>query len=130
VHEGDPPLRAWLAARARQARNPPPPVLRAVIANVVVAAVGGVLLLAYELAFARGVAMPGGDLRTPLSVGYVALVIAAGTALTYLWVELPASRARPAGRSAWAGLLGFFASLPIAYLALVVVFQVLRPALD
>jgi hypothetical protein len=119
---------SWLAVRWRQARNPPPPVLRAVLANLAVATVGGVLLLLYELAISRGVALPGGDQRTAASVAYVALVLIAGSALTYLWVELP-TRTGPPRRSAWAAFLGFFAALPIAYLALVVIFQVVRPAL-
>jgi hypothetical protein len=122
-------MRSWLEVRWRQARNPPPPVLRAVLANLAVAGVGGVLLLIYELAIVRGVALPGGDLRTALAAIFVLVVLVAGSVLTYLWVELPASRVGPPRRSAWAALLGFFASLPICYLVLVVVFQVLRPAL-
>ncbi len=122
-------MRSWLEVRWRQARNPPPPVLRAVLANLAVAGVGGVLLLIYELAIVRGVALPGGDLRTALAAVFVLVVLVAGSVLTYLWVELPASAAGPPRRSAWAALLGFFASLPICYLVLVVVFQVLRPAL-
>ena len=122
-------MRSWLEVRWRQARNPPPPVLRAVLANVAVAGVGGVLLLVYELAIVRGVALPGGDLRSLLAAIFIVVVLIAGSVLTYLWVELPASAAGPRRRSAWAALLGFFASLPICYLVLVVVFQVLRPAL-
>ena len=32
-------------------------------------------------------------------------------------------------RSGWAALLGFFASLPIVYLSLVVIFQLIAPLL-
>lgn len=121
--------RSWLEVRWRQARNPPPPVLRAVLANLLVAGVGGLVLLLYELAIARGAALPGGDLRTVVSFAYVGLVVVAGSLLTYLWVELPGGSSGGRRRSPWSALLGFFASLPIAYMCLVVVFQILRPAL-
>lgn len=117
-----PGQRSWLAIRWRQLRNPPPPVLRAVLANLVVAGVGGVLLLVYDLsASASDVA--------PLVALYVVVVLIAGSLLTYLWVELPTGASGVRRRTGWAGLLGFFASLPVAYLVLVVVFQVLRPLL-
>ena len=67
---------------------------------------------------------PGASLA-PLIVLFIAVVVAAGSVLTYLWVELPTGASGVRRRSAWAGLLGFFASVPIAYLVLVVVFQVL-----
>ncbi len=43
----DDPLagRGWLETRVRQARNPPPPVFRAVVANMAVAIVGAVVLV-------------------------------------------------------------------------------------
>jgi hypothetical protein len=121
------PSRSWWQVRWRQARNPPEPVLRAVLANFAVAVAGGLALLLYELAIARGVALPGGDLRSPLAVGYVALVVVAGSLLTYLWVELPGGPSGGRRRSPWAAILGFFASLPIAYLVLVLTFEVLLP---
>lgn len=110
--------RSWLEVRWRQLRNPPPPVLRAVLANLAVAIVGGALLYI----FGR---LNAGATLAPLILLYVALVIVSGSTLTYLWVELPTGSSGVRRRSAWAGLLGFFASVPIAYLALVVVFQVL-----
>lgn len=121
--------RSWLATRIRQARNPPPPVLRAVLANVVVAVMGGVLLLLYELAVSRGTAVPDGDHRSAAAVAYVAAVLIAGSTLTYLWVALPTADPDVRRRSPWAALLGLFAALPICYLALVIIFQVIRPAL-
>jgi hypothetical protein len=125
-----PPRRpSWLEVRWRQARNPPPPVLRAVLANLAVALVGGILLLAYDVLSARAAATPATDLLVLLVAVYVAVVIVAGSALTYLWVELPTGAAGVRRRSGWAALLGFFASLPIAYLTLVVIFQVVRPLL-
>ncbi len=124
-----PRRRSWLEVRWRQARNPPPPVLRAVLANLAVALVGGVALLAVELLAAKGIVALGNDLRTLLAASYVVAVMVAGSALTYLWVELPSGAGGVRRRSGWSALLGFFASLPIAYLSLVVIFQVVRPLL-
>ena len=114
--------------RLRQARNPPPPVVRAVMANVAIASVGGVLLLAYDWLASRGV-LPGGELQSVAALLYVITVIVCGSALTYLWVELPSGASGVHRRSPWAAVLGFFASIPIVYLALVIIFQVLRPLL-
>ncbi|MEX2547754.1 MAG: hypothetical protein WD830_08195 [Chloroflexota bacterium] len=114
----NPQSRSWLAVRWRQLRNPPPPVLRAVLANLAIAALGGAFLFAYAKL------NPGASMA-PLIVLFIALVVVAGSALTYLWVELPTGASGVRRRSAWAAILGFFASVPIAYLVLVVVFQVL-----
>jgi hypothetical protein len=122
-----PRRRSWLEVRWRQARNPPPPVLRAVLANLAVALVGGILLLAYDVFSSRGAVAPTTGLLALLVALYVAVVIVAGSALTYLWVELPTGAAGVRRRSGWAAMLGFFASLPIAYLTLVIIFQVVRP---
>ena len=124
-----PRQRGWWEVRWRQARNPPPPVLRAVLANLAVASLGAVLLLIYELAIARGAALPGGDLRTLLVVLYVAVVVVGGSLLTYLWVELPTGLRGERRRSGWAAMLGLFAAMPICYLALVVTFQIIRPVI-
>ena len=118
----EPARRSWLDVRMRQLRNPPPPVLRAVLANLAVAAVGGALLLTY------GVVDPTADLA-PLVVIFVVVVMLAGSVLTYLWVRLPSGSSGVRQRSGWAAMLGFLASLPIAYLVLVVALQVLRPLL-
>lgn len=115
---GHPRQRSWLEVQWRKLRNPPPPVLRAVIGNLVVAAIGGTLLFLYARL------NPGASLA-PLIVLFIAVVIVAGSVLTYLWVELPTGSSGIRRRSAWAALLGFFASVPIAYLVLVVVFQLL-----
>ncbi|HEV8516656.1 MAG TPA: hypothetical protein VGQ47_03330 [Candidatus Limnocylindrales bacterium] len=91
---------------------------------------GAALLLAYDVALARGVHLPGGDLRTGAFASYVVCVAAAGALLTYLWVPLPTgSRSRERRRSWWSGMLGFLAAIPAAYLVLVVCFQVIRPLL-
>ena len=116
---GQPPHeRSWVEIQWRKLRNPPPPVLRAVLGNLAIAAVGGLLLFVYATL------NPGADLA-PLVVLFILVVIVAGSLLTYLWVELPTGASGVRRRSAWAGILGFFASVPIAYLVLVVVFQVL-----
>jgi hypothetical protein len=115
---GQPRQRSWLEVQWRKLRNPPPPVLRAVIGNLVVAGIGGALLFVYARL------NPGASLA-PLIVLFIAVVVIVGSVLTYLWVELPTGASGIRRRSAWSALLGFFASVPIAYLALVVVFQLL-----
>jgi hypothetical protein len=115
--------------RWRQFRNAPRPVWRAVAANVIVAGIGGVLLLAYDVAIEGGAALPGGDLRTPAIAAFILLVVVAGSVATYLWVPLPSGTGGRRQRTPWSGMLGFFASLPVAYLVLVLVFQVIRPLL-
>jgi hypothetical protein len=121
VNDG-PRERSWFEVRWRQLRNPPPPVLRAVLANMAVAIVAGIALLAYDLLF------PDASIA-PLIALYVVGVIAVGSVLTYLWVELPTGASGERRRSAWAGVLGLFAAIPIVYLVLVVLFQVVKPLL-
>ena len=118
----EPHERGYFETRWRQLRNPPPPVVRAVLANLIVALVLGVVLLAYDLL------VPGADMA-PLIALYVVVVIAVGSVLTYLWVELPTGASGEKRRSAWAGVLGLFAAIPIVYLVLVVLFQVVAPLL-
>jgi hypothetical protein len=124
-----PRQRSWLEIRWRQFRNAPPPVTRAVAANVIVAAALAVPLLAYDLAIRGGATLPGGDLRTAAVTLYVLAVIAAGSVWTYRWVPLPSGSSGVRRRTAWSAALGALAALPIAYLALVTVFQILEPAL-
>ena len=119
--------RSELEIRWRQARNAPPPVVRAVLANVAVAVVGGIVLLLIDWLASHGVLPAGWTSVAPLV--YVVVVIVSGSVLTYLWVELPTGGAGERRRSRWAAVLGFFASIPIVYLALVVIFEVLRPLL-
>ncbi len=113
--------------RWRQARNAPPPVVRAVLANVAVATVGGIILLLSDWLASHDM-LP----TFVLDLGpllYVTVVIVSGTVFTYLWVELPTGVPGQKRRSAWSGVLGFFASIPIVYLALVISFEFLRPLL-
>ncbi len=119
--------RSELEIRWRQARNAPPPVVRAVLANLAVAGIGGIVLLLVDWLAGQGVLPAGWASVAPLV--YVVVVIVSGSLLTYLWVELPTGRAGERRRSGWAAMLGLFASIPIVYLALVIIFQVLRPLL-
>ena len=120
--------RGELEIRWRQTRNAPPPVVRAVTANVTIAVIGGIILLLYDWLASRGV-VPGGDGLKLAPVIYVVTVIVSGSLLTYLWVELPTGASGVRRRSPWAAVMGFLASIPIVYLALVVIFQILRPLL-
>ena len=121
--------RSWIEIRWRQFRNAPPPVTRAVAANLVVGVALAIPLLAYDLAVRRGAALPGGDVRTAVVALYVAAVLVAGSVLTYLWVPLPSGASGVRKRTAWSAALGAFAAFPIAYLVLVIVFQVIEPLL-
>jgi hypothetical protein len=119
--------RGWIETRVRQARNPPPPVFRAVVANMGVAIVGAIVLLAWDWLATRDPSLP--DITLGLTVLYVVVVLVAGSFLTWLWVELPTGATGERRRSPWAGLLGFFAAVPIVYLVLVLALQVVRPML-
>lgn len=122
----DAPRRGWLAVRWRQLRQAPSPLVRAVASSGAVAGVLGLLFLAYDLAITGGASLPGGDLRTLAGFLFVAAVTILGAWLTYLVVPQPG---RPGVRSRWSAALGLFAALPIAYLALVLLFEVLKPLL-
>ena len=120
------PQRGWFEVRWRQFRRAPTPVIRAVLSSVAVAAVLGGLYLAYDLALEAGANLPGGDLRVLAGFLFVAAVAILGSWLTYVVVPQPG---RPGQRSGWSAALGLFAALPIAYLALVVLFQIVKPLL-
>jgi hypothetical protein len=120
--------RSELEIRWRQARNPPQPVVRAVVANLVVATIGGIILLLIDWLADHG-ELPEFFAGVGPPAIYVAVVIASGTLFTYLWVELPTGVPGEKRRSPWAGMLGLLAAIPITYLALVIIYQVLRPLL-
>lgn len=128
---GDRPIRqrSWAEVRWRQFRNAPRPVVRAVASSLAVAIVLGLAYLAYDVALERGADLPGGDLRVLAIAAYVGLVLLAGTIVTWLVVPQPTGAGRVVRRSAWSAALGFFAAVPIAYLVMVVIGQVLRPLL-
>lgn len=120
--------RGFLEVRWRQFRNAPRPVVRAVASSLSVAVVLGIVYLAYDVALQRGAALPGGDLRLAFLVVYVAVVLIAGAVVTWLVVPLPSGTAGARRqRNAWSLALGLFAAVPIAYLVLVVLHELIRP---
>ena len=129
IAAGAPVTRSWASVRWRQFRRAPRPVVRAVLASLGVALVLGLAYLVYDLALGRGAQLPGGDLRVLFVVTYVAIVLLVGSLVTYLVVPLPRGSGTRAVRTPWSAALGFFAAVPIAYLVLVVVSQILRPLL-
>jgi hypothetical protein len=120
--------RSELEIRWRQTKNAPQPVVRAVVANLLVAGVGGIILLLIDWLADHGELPESFSGIGPTAI-YVVAVLVAGTVFTYLWVELPTGVPGEKRRSPWAGMLGLFAAIPICYLSLVVVYQVLRPLL-
>jgi hypothetical protein len=121
--------RSELEIRWRQFRNAPRPVVRAVLASLVVAVVLGIGYLAYDLALRRGAVLPGGDLRTLYLVLDVVIVLVVGSLVTWLVVPQPRGAGTVTRRSPWSAALGLFAAVPISYLVLVVVTQILEPLL-
>jgi hypothetical protein len=124
-----PPRRSWLDVRWRQFRHAPRPVVRAVASSLSVAIVLAVAYLAYDVALSRGAVLPGGDLRTLAVAADIAIVLVAGSVVTYLVVPQPTGSGGIVRRSGWSAALGFFAAVPIAYLVLVVAVQIVRPLL-
>lgn len=126
---GEPAVRqrSWLAVRWRQFRNAPRPVVRAVTVSLIVATVLGSTYLVYDVALSRGAVLPGGDLRTLAVTVFIAIVLAAGSLVTYLVVPLPTGASERVVRTPWSAALGLLAAAPIAYLALVVEGQLLKP---
>lgn len=126
-----PPVRrrSWAEVRWRQFRNAPRPVVRAVLSSLIVALVLGGLYLAYDIALEHGTKLPGGDLRVLAMALYVVLVLAVGSVVTYLVVPQPSGSGTIRRRSAWSAALGLFAAVPIAYLVMVAVHELVRPVL-
>ena len=122
--------RGWFEVRWRQFRRAPRPVVRAVASSLSVALVLGIAFLAYDIALDRGAVLPGGDLRVGFLAAYVGIVLVAGSLVTWLIVPLPArAGATRATRTPWSAALGLFAAVPIAYLVLVVLHEILKPLL-
>ncbi len=124
-----PPRRSWAEVRWRQFRRAPRPVVRAVVASLTVAVVLALAYLAYDVALSRGAVLPGGDLRILAITVYVVLVLLIGSVATYLVVPQPTGSRTAARRHVWSAALGFFAAVPIAYLVMIVVVQIVRPLL-
>lgn len=120
-----PARRSWLSIRWRQLRHAPRPVVRAVASSLAIAVVLGAAVLAYDLA------APPADAQGRTVVGflYVLGVLVAGSFLTWLVVPLPRGSGTRAVRTPWSAALGLFAAIPIAYLVLIVAFQVIKPLL-
>jgi hypothetical protein len=121
--------RGWAEIRWRQFRHAPRPVVRAVLASLVVAILLGLGYLAYDVALRRGVVLPGGDLRVLYLAVDVVVVLIVGSVVTWLVVPQPRGSGLTTIRSLWSAALGFFAAVPVCYLVLVVVAQVLSPLL-
>ncbi len=121
--------RSWWEVRWRQFRNAPRPIVRAVGSSLVVATALGLLYLAYDVALSRGVNLPGGDLRFAAAALDVLLVLLFGTLVTWLIVPAPRGSGTRVVRTPWSAALGFLAAIPVAYLVLVVVSQILKPLL-
>ena len=119
--------RSEVEVRWRQFRNAPRPIVRAVLSSLVVAIVLGLGYLVYDVALRRGATLPGGDLRTLYLALDVAIVLVVGSIVTWLVVPQPRGSGDTATRSPWSAALGFFAAVPVCYLVLVVVVQVLVP---
>ena len=119
--------RSAVEVRWRQFRNAPRPVVRAVLSSLVVAIVLGLGYLAYDIALRRGVALPGGDLRTLYLALDVAIVLVVGSVVTWLVVPQPRGSGTTARRTGWSAALGLFTAVPICYLVLVVVTQIVEP---
>ena len=81
------------------------------------------------MALSRGASLPGGDLRFAAAGLDVLLVLLFGSLITWLIVPLPRGSGTRSVRTPWSAALGFFAAIPIAYLALVIASQVLKPLL-
>jgi hypothetical protein len=121
--------RSAIEVRWRQFRNAPRPVVRAVATSLVVAIVVGLAYLAYDVALLRGARLPGGDLRLLFLTLYTAVVLIAGSVVTWLVVPLPTGAGSRAVRTPWSAALGLLAAVPVCYLVIVVVVQVLEPIL-
>lgn len=126
---GGPRRRTAVEIRWRQFRNAPRPVGRAVASSLVVAVVGGLVYLAYDLAIDGGADLPGGDLRLLFLAAYVVVVLAVGSLVTWLVVPQPTGSGARIVRSPWSAALGLFAAIPICYLVLVAVLEVIKPLL-
>jgi hypothetical protein len=129
--------RGFIGKRLYQLQHAPRPVFRAVLASGGSGLVFMLIYLAYDLhverALISGVAPSllagGGDLRTEVAALVVLCTATFGSLLTYLIVPQPSADGTFTTRSGWSALLGLFASLPIAYIGLVIESQFLKPFL-
>ncbi len=130
--EARPPIRrrGFFEVRWRQFRNAPRPVVRAVGSSLVAALAGGLAFEVYDVALDRDAALPGGDLRILVLTVYVLAVLLIGSLVTYLVVPLPAGTGGArVTRTPWSAMLGLLAAVPVVYLVLVVLHEILKPLL-
>ena len=129
--------RGFIGRRLYQLQHAPRPVFRAVLASGGSATIFTLLYLAYDIQVERALRDSGSlinvvgraDLRAEAAALLVLLTVVFGSLLTFLIVPQPTADGRSTKRSGWSAALGFFASLPIAYIALVVESQFLKPIL-
>ena len=122
--------RGYFEVRWRQFRRAPRPVFRAVVSSLGIALVLGIAFQAYDIALDRGADLPGGDLRLAVLTLYVVLVLLVGSVVTYLVVPLPTGAGTTRRtRTPWSLALGLFAAVPLAYLVLVVLHEIVKPFL-
>jgi hypothetical protein len=129
--------RGFVGRRLYQLQHAPRPVFRAVFASGGSATIFSLLYLAYDVQVERALRDGGSlinvvgraDLRAEAAALLVLLTVVFGSLLTFLIVPQPTADGRSTQRSGWSAALGFFASLPIAYIALVVESQFLKPIL-
>jgi len=119
--------RSQVEIRWRQFRNAPRPVVRAVLSSLIVAVVLGLGYLAYDIALRRGAVLPGGDLRALYVALDVVIVLAVGSVITWLVVPQPRGSGTMVRRTPWSAALGLFAAVPVCYLVLVAVVQIIEP---
>lgn len=128
---GGPPgarRRGYFEVRWRQFRRAPRPVFRAVVSSLGIALVLGIAYQAYDIALDQGADLPGGDLRLAFLTLYVVLVLLVGSVVTYLVVPLPTGAGTTRRtRTPWSLALGLFAAVPLAYLVLVVLHEIVKP---
>lgn len=99
------------------------------MSSLILAVALAVLYLAYDVALARGVRVPGGDLRVLAVALYAVAVLVVGSLVTWLVVPQPTGSGTVRRRSGWSAALGLFAAVPIAWLVMIVATQVIRPLL-
>ena len=129
--------RGFFGKRLYQLQHAPRPVFRAVLASGGSALIYTLIYLAYDLQVERALrdgtsllnALGGADLRAEAAALLVLFTVVSGSLMTYLIVPQPTADGRGVQRSGWSAALGLFASLPIAYLALVIESQFLKPLL-
>ena len=127
--------RGFIGRRVYQLLHAPKPVFRAVFASVSVATLLTLIYLVYDLQVDRALrsggdlsgVFGGRDLRTEAAALLVFGTVIFGSLITYLIVPQPRADGKGTERSGWSAVLGLFASFPVAYIALVIESQFLKP---